>query len=110
MNLSYGISEPVFLSKFGYESTYNKLYFNLIPSGVGPMLNGQKQNSFTHYTSLSSSKNSLKVQNNLSNDFELFELPEKLLHQLSINNSYVFLMNYNFYFKDFEKNNFENEY
>ena len=33
-------------------------------------------------------------------------MPINLLDSLNINNSYIFLMHYDFYFKDFDRNNF----
>lgn len=33
-----------------------------------------------------------------------------MLDELAVNNSSVFVMQYNFYFKDFSRNVFENEY
>ncbi len=108
--LSNGFAEPFFLSKFGYEPSYNKRYRNLLKTGMGDMRNGTDLNSFSFYTSLGTAKNQLGIQDNLTNDLSVFWLPKKLLPFYEINNSYIFLMHYNFFFKDFVKNNFDNRY
>lgn len=65
--LSFGIAEPIFLSKFAYEASYNKLYGNLIP-GRGEMRNGLNLDSFTSFSSLSPAQNSLGIRERVSRD------------------------------------------
>lgn len=109
-NFSFGFAEPVFLSKFDYESSYNKIYSNLINSGVGDILNGADQNNFGLFTSLSTKNNSRKIKANLTNALSIFFLPQNMLPFYEINNSCVFLINFNFFFKDISKNIENNKY
>ena len=39
--MSYGIAEPMLLSKFYYEPSYNKIYSNLLSTGIGHIKNGE---------------------------------------------------------------------
>lgn len=108
--LSTGVTQPVFLSKFGFEGSYNKIYTNLVLSGVGDMRNGADPSTFTLFTSLSSANNTINRQANLANDLGVFFLPSKLLPTYQVNSSYVYLIQYDFYYKDYAEASFDNLY
>ena len=110
LNFSHGFAEPVFLSKFDYEASYNKVYSNLIDSGIGDLKNGADQNNFGLFTSLNTKLNSSKINSTLTNALSIFFLPPGLLPFYEINNSCVFLINFNFFFKDISQNVENNKY
>ena len=82
----------------------------MLSTGVGHIRNGELQNTFTNFTSLATANNEIQVKDHLSTNFQVFNLPENMQDNLGVNNSSVFLMHYNFYFKDFSRNVFNNEY
>ncbi len=53
LSFSNGFATPVFMSKFGYEPSYNKRYNNILFSGIGDLINGENLQSFDQFTSLS---------------------------------------------------------
>lgn len=108
--LSSGLSEPIFMNKFSIESSYNKFYSNMISSGIGDIRNGAESSTFLLFSSLSSNNNYIGRQTNLVNDLGVFFLPEKLLPSYQVNSSYVFLIQYDFYYKDYAQASFDNLY
>lgn len=108
--LSTGILQPVFLTKFDNEGSYNKIYTNLVNSGIGDMRNGSENSVFTLFTSLSTTKNTIKRQSNLVNDLGTFFLPKKMLPFYKINSSYTFVIQYDFFYKDYSQATYENVY
>ena len=108
--LSYGLLKPVLLSKFNLESSYNKYYSNLINSGIGDIENGSNPDNFAFFTSLGTKNNNFNIKSHLFNNFSAFYLPDRLLPLYEINNSYIFLIQYNFLYKNFKKSNSENQY
>lgn len=108
--LSTGFLQPVFLSKFGLEGPYNKFYSNLVQSGVGDMRNGADKSTFSLFSSLSTANNSIDRQANLANDLGVFFLPSKLFPSYQINNSYIFLIQYDLFYKDYAQASFDNLY
>ena len=108
--LSYGLLKPVLLSKFNMESSYNKYYSNLLNSGIGDIENGSDTDSFAFFTSLATKNNKYNIKSHLFNNFSVFYLPNRLLPLYEINNSYIFIIQYNFLYKNFKKSNSENKY
>jgi len=108
--LSTGFAQPILLSKFELESPYTKVYTNLIPSGIGDIRNGADMTSFTMYSSLSTANNAINRQSNLANDLGVFFLPSKMLPPYQVNSSYIFLIQYNFFYKDYLQSSFDNMY
>lgn len=107
--LSFGLAEPVLISKFSYESSYSKYYSNLIP-GFGSIRNGLDKDSFVHYTSLAAANNRLNIKDHLTSNAQVFHLPSNLIQFYEINSSCLFMISYNFFFKDVAQNNFSNKY
>lgn len=108
--LSTGIAKPVFLSKFVLEGSYNKFYTNLITSGAGDIRNGADPSTFTLFSSLSSSNNIIGRRANLANDLSVFFLPSRMLPNYQINSSYIFVIQYDFFYKDYAQASFDNLY
>ena len=80
------------MTKFSYEASYNKIYSNILNSGIGGIQNGLERDSYASYTSLSPAVNQLEIKDHLVTGNEAFILPENLLDFYEINNSYVFLI------------------
>ena len=108
-NLAAEKAKIIFLSKFNKEPSYNKFYENLLNNGIGGIRNGIRNNSFNFFTSLSNANNNKKIKQHLIHDLSLFVLPE-FLEERDINQSYVFVSQFDFFYKDFKKSNFQNQY
>lgn len=108
--ISTGLAEPIFMTEFNKEPSYNKFYTNIIDSGVGDMRNGADRSTFTLFTSLSTTHNPIDRQANLANDLGVFFLPSGLLPPYQINSSYIFVIQYDFFYKDYAQASFENLY
>ncbi len=109
-NLSSGYLEPLYLSKFNDEPSYNKLFDNLLDNGIGPIKNGAKLDSFSLFTSVGTAKNNLGRKAHIMNDLSVYLLPQFLLRNTDVNQSYVFLMQFDLFYKNFSESEFENNY
>jgi hypothetical protein len=110
MALIGGFIRPIFLSVFSREGSYTKWYSNLIRAGAGEMLNGLNPDSFGVYTGLGTNSNPLGRQFTLANDLSVYILPKNLLTSSSMDASYVFVMHFEFYYKDYFKIDYDNVY
>lgn len=108
-DLSAEKAKIIFLSKFNQHPSYNKIYFNLLDNGIGGIRNGIANNSFNFFTSLSNSNNKARIKQHLIHDLSLFILPD-FLEERDVNQSYVYAIQFDFFYKDFKKSNFRNHY
>ena len=101
IQISLEAAKPIFMSKFNKEPSYNKFYENILNNSYGPISNGFKKNCFNLFTNVSTSNNKLGIKYHLINDLSVFLLPKFLLDNKKINQSYIFIIQFDFFIKNY---------
>lgn len=107
-DLSSNLATPIFMSKPNQESSYNKYYENILGNHIGPIKNGVANNNFTYFTSVATQKNPFKQKQHMISGLNLFLLPQNLLQENRLDQSYVYVINYKLFYQDYLKSVYQN--